>query len=85
MVDIKSKKCRTDGYNKLPSSGVSGTKTGEYCAQHALEEMIDVHNIKCGTEGCVEFPSFGVAGTKTGEYSSPKNSAASDPNARQPI
>ena len=40
------------------------TKTGEYCAQHALEGMVNVKSKKCRTEGCGKLPSFGVTGTK---------------------
>ena len=68
MVNVRSRKCRTEGCGKKPSYGVSGAKTAEYCAQHAPDGMIDVKNRKCGTEGCGKTPSFGVAGTKTAEY-----------------
>ncbi|CAN0174768.1 unnamed protein product [Ascophyllum nodosum] len=68
MVDVKSRKCRTEGCVKIPSYGVGGTKTAEYCAQHAPDEMVDVKSRKCRTEGCVKIPSYGVAGTKTAEY-----------------
>ena len=65
MVDVKNRKCRTEGCGKLPSFGVAGTKkTREYCTQHAVEGM--VHNKKCRTEGCGKRPSFGFAGTKLG-------------------
>ncbi|CAN0199634.1 unnamed protein product [Ascophyllum nodosum] len=68
MVDVKSKKCRTTSCGKVPSFGVAGTKTSEYCAQHAPEGMVNVKNRKRRTEGCGKLPSFGVAGTKTVEY-----------------
>ena len=68
MVDVKSRKCRTEGCGKIPSFGVAGTKTAEYCAQHALDGMVDIMSRKCRTEGCGKIPSFGVAGTKTPEY-----------------
>ena len=68
MLDVCSRKCRTEGCGKLPSFGVAGTKTGEFCAQHALGGMIDVKNRKCRTEGCGKLPSFGVEGIKTWEY-----------------
>ena len=35
MVDIKSRKCRTQGCEKGPLFGVAGTATAEYCAQRA--------------------------------------------------
>ena len=68
MVDVCSRKCRTEGCGKVPSFGVAGTKAAEYCAQHALEGMVDVKNRKSRTEGCGKIPSFGVAGTKMEEY-----------------
>ena len=52
MVDVKSRKCRTEGCGKRRFFGVAGTKTEEYCAQHAPEGMVDVKSRKCKTEGC---------------------------------
>ena len=66
MVNVCSKKCRTEGYDKQPSFGVAGTKMAEYCAQHPPYGMVDVCNKKCRTENCGKAPSFGVAGTKKG-------------------
>ena len=68
IVDVKSRKCKTEGCGTIPSFGVAGTKTAEYCAQHALEGMVDVKHRKCRTEGCGKLPSLGVAGTITAEY-----------------
>ena len=45
-----------------------GTKTAEYCAQHALNGIVNVYDRKCRTEGCGKKPSFGVTGTKTAEH-----------------
>ena len=67
-MDVRSRKCRTEGCGTIPSFGVAGTKTVEYRAQHAPEGMVDVKSRKCRTEGCGKLPSFGVAGTKTREY-----------------
>ena len=47
---------------------MTGTKTAQYCTQHALDGMVNVRSRKCRTEGCGKQPSFGVAGTKTIEY-----------------
>ena len=47
---------------------MSGTKTTEYCAQHARGGMVDVWSRKCKTEGCSKKPSFGVAATKMVEH-----------------
>ena len=68
MVDVKSRKCRTEGCDKLPSFGVTGTKTVEYCAQHAPEGMVNVKNRKHRTKLCGKKPSFGVTNTRTAEY-----------------
>ena len=46
MVNVCSKKCRTEGCGKKPSFCVTNTRTAEYCAQHA--------RLKCGVEGCME-------------------------------
>ena len=62
----------SEGYEvptELPgSTGVAGTKTAQYCAQHAKNGMIYVKRSKCRTKGCGKGPSFGVAGTRTAEY-----------------
>ncbi|CAM9918179.1 unnamed protein product [Ascophyllum nodosum] len=68
MVNIFSRKGKTEGFGKQPLFGVEGTKTEEYCVQHTLDGMVDVCNRKYRTEGCGSLPSFGVAGTKTAEY-----------------
>ena len=47
---------------------MAGTKTAEYCSQHAPDGVVDVMKSKCKTEGCGKSPSFGVAGSKTVEY-----------------
>ena len=67
MINV-CKKCRTEGCNKVPSFGVAGTKTAEYCAQHAPDGMVDVKSRKCRTQGCRKGPLFGVTGAKTTEY-----------------
>ena len=68
MVDAKSRRCKTEGCDKRSSFGVAGTKTAEYCAQHAPDGMVDVKSRKCSTEGCGKKPSYGVAGTKRAQY-----------------
>ena len=52
MVNVRSRKCRTEGCGKRPSFGIAGTKTGEYCVQHAPDGMVNVCSRKCRTEGC---------------------------------
>ena len=68
MVNVDSRKCRTEGCRKQPSFGVAGTKTTEYCAQHAPDGMVNVCSRKSRTEGCGKRPLFRVAGMKTAEY-----------------
>ena len=68
MVNVKSRKCKTQGCVKASSFGVAGTKTAEYCEQYAPDEMVDIKSRKCRTQGCGKGPSFGVAGTTTAEY-----------------
>ena len=68
MVNVESRKCRTEDCGKHPSFGVTGTKTAEYCAQHAPDGMVNVKSRKCKTKDCRKGQLFGVAGTKTAEY-----------------
>ena len=68
MVNVKSRKCKTESCGKQPFFGFASTKIAEYCAQHAPDGMVDVKSRKCRTEGCGKHPSFGVAGTKTGVF-----------------
>ncbi|CAN0451809.1 unnamed protein product [Ascophyllum nodosum] len=68
MVNVRDRKCRTEGCGTIAVFGVAGTRSAEYCSQHAPDGMIDVRNRNCTTEGCSKRPSFGVAGTKTAEY-----------------
>ena len=66
MINVSGRKCRNERCGKRALFGVAGTKTAEYCAEHAFDGMIDVYNRMCRTEGCRKRPSFGVASTKTG-------------------
>ena len=48
MVNVKKRKCNTEGCGKSPSFGVAASKTAEYCAQHASVEMVNIkNNRKC--------------------------------------
>ena len=67
-LNVKNIICSTKGCDKIAAFGVEGTKTAEYCRQHALGGLVNVKNIICSTKGCGKRPSFGVAGTKTAEY-----------------
>ncbi|CAM9899650.1 unnamed protein product [Ascophyllum nodosum] len=68
MVNVRNKKCTTEGCGKEPSFGVSVTKTVEYCTQHAPDGMVNVRKKRCITEGCDRESTFGVAGTKTAKF-----------------
>ena len=68
VVNVYSRKCKTNGCGKRPSYGEAGTKTGKYCTQHAPDGMVNVKSRKCRTRGCGRKPSFGVANTRTTEY-----------------
>ncbi|CAN0472909.1 unnamed protein product, partial [Ascophyllum nodosum] len=59
--------CRTDGCGKYALFGVAGTKTAEFCSQHAPDGM-EMQKEEMITEGCDKQPSFGEAGTKTPKY-----------------
>ena len=52
----------------IAAFGVTGTKTAEYCTQHAPNGMVNVKARMCRTEDCSKQPSFGVSGTKTAEF-----------------
>ena len=47
---------------------MAGTKTAEYCTQHAPDGMVNVKDRKCIVEGCSKQPSFGVVGTRNAEF-----------------
>ena len=68
MVNVCSRKYRTEGCGIIPSFEVAGTKTTKYCARHALDEMVNVCSKKSITEGCGKISLFRVPGTKTVEY-----------------
>ena len=66
-ADVCSIKCRTESCGKRLSFGVvAGAKTGEYCAQHALEGMAGVKSRKCRTARGGKQPLLGVVGTRMG-------------------
>lgn len=41
---------------KVPSFGVPGTKTVEFCRGHANQGMVDVHRNKFAQQSCTKFP-----------------------------
>ena len=50
MIDVKNRKCGTEGFGKQPSFVVAGMKTVKYCAQHAPDGMVDVISRTCKTK-----------------------------------
>ena len=68
MINVCSRKYRTEGCGKIQCFGVAGTKNRKYCAQHAPERMVNVMSRKCRIEGCGKHPFSGAAGTKKAEY-----------------
>ena len=68
MVDVKKRKCITEGCGKEPSSGVEGTTTAEYYTQHAPDGMVNVRYKMGSTDHCGKYALFGVVSTKTVEY-----------------
>ncbi|CAM9758461.1 unnamed protein product, partial [Ascophyllum nodosum] len=62
----KKRKCITEGCGKEPSFGLVGTKTAEYCTQHAPDGMDNVTSRMCRTDGCGKYVLFAVAGTGVG-------------------
>ncbi|CAM9859725.1 unnamed protein product [Ascophyllum nodosum] len=68
MVRVNNRKCKTNSCGKQPSFGMPGTKTAEYCAQHAEGGMVNFYNRKYRTETCGKQLSFGVANSRTVEY-----------------
>ena len=69
MVDVKKRKCITEGCGKEPSLGVEGTTTTEYCTQHAADGMVNVRYKMDSTDHCGKYDAlFGVVGTKMAEY-----------------
>ena len=70
MVNVFSRKCRSESCGKQLSFEVAGTKTAEYCSQHSPERMIDGNRKKCTTASCGKIPSLGVADKKNVDYGS---------------
>ena len=58
----------TKGCDMFAAFGVAGTKTAEYCKQHAHDGMVDVWRRRCRGQGCGKQPSFGVAGKSNKGY-----------------
>ena len=68
IVDGMPLICAKGRCSKQSKYGVSGSRRGEYCAEHALEGMVYVYSNKCVGDGCPKRPSYGVSGSKKPEY-----------------
>ena len=68
-VAVVSKRCTHPGCLKQPSSGVEGSKTKEFCAEHEKQGVVSVvNNKKCVHPGCNKQSSYGVEGRKMTEF-----------------
>lgn len=47
---------------------MQGTRTAEYCATHAKDNMINVISKRCDHPGCSKHPSYGRKGSKKAEF-----------------
>ena len=43
VSNVRDVMCRLEGCGKIAAFEVAGTKTLEYCRQHALDGMVNVH------------------------------------------
>lgn len=57
-------KCPRDGCGKEPSFGMAGSRTAQFCAQHAEDGMVNVRGKRCEHPGCSTRPAFGLPFTK---------------------
>ena len=70
MIDVKSKRCLSEGCIKVPSFNLPTESKGIYCSEHKLEGMIDVKSKRCLSEGCIKQPIFNIPTQSKGIYCS---------------
>jgi hypothetical protein len=63
MVDVKHKRCLSQGCNSHPVFDLPGGK-GQFCKTHSTAEMIDVKNKRCASQECDSHPVFDLPGGK---------------------
>ena len=64
MVDVKSKRCASQGCDSHPVFDLLGGK-GRFCKTHKTAEMVDVKNKRCDSQGCDSInPVFDLPGGK---------------------
>jgi hypothetical protein len=68
MINVKDKKCITDGCIIIPIYNYEGEKTPLYCCQHKLENMINIINKTCLYDGCKIQPSYNYESEKCSIY-----------------
>ena len=59
MVNVKGKKCLSEGCNTAPYFNYQNETNGIYCAEHALEGMINIKSAYCQIKGCTKQATFG--------------------------
>ena len=64
----KNETCAHVACTNLAVLGMTGTRTAEYCGQHAMGTMVILTSKRSIHEGCGKILSFGVDGRKTTEY-----------------
>ena len=62
MVDVRNKRCETDGCETRPTYNHPGETKGRFCAAHGEDGMVDVRNKRCETDGCETIANFGLPG-----------------------
>lgn len=61
--------CPPYSCNKIPSYGVVGSTTKEFCALHAEEGMVDLRSKKYGRPGCcIKHARYCLEGSTTREF-----------------
>ena len=68
MINVISKKCIYNNYDKRPIYNVEGEKRPIYCIEHKLINMINVINKRCSHENCKKSPSYNFKDQKLTKY-----------------
>ena len=66
--DVKNKKCPHIACTKTALLGMAGTRTPEFCGQHAKGRMVNIKNKSLTRRGCGKPLSLGVDGRGNAEY-----------------
>jgi len=68
MVNIKHKRCKEDGCNKIPSFNFEGEKITLYCSNHAKENMVNIKSNRCKEADCNKQPIYNFKNEKIPLY-----------------